>query len=86
MTCGVRLYTDVPDKAISIKCASLKAFELVRKCLPEEKFSNSEIRRLFFQGAVRIDGNVVEDINKEIALQEAIILKVGKRLWFKVIL
>ncbi len=73
---------DIP--VVSIRCASLKAFEIVRKCLPEEKFSNSEIRRLFSQGAVKIDGNAVEDINKEIALQEGIILKVGKRMWFKV--
>ena len=47
--------------------------------------SNSEIRRLIKQGAVKIDDAVVNDINFIINLDKEIIIKIGKRKFLKVI-
>jgi tyrosyl-tRNA synthetase len=41
--------------------------------------SKSEARRLIEQRGVKIDGQVVEDINARLALKEAAIIQVGKR-------
>jgi len=57
----------------------VRAFDAVRRCLPKSE-SNSQIRRLFQQGAARID-------DEKVGLQDTIVLpaqlKVGKRRWFK---
>ena len=75
---------DIP--VVTIGKVSFKAFEAVRKCLSKEKFSNSEIRRLFKQRGIKIDGEAIRDINDEVELSSDIIIKVGKRMWFKLVL
>ena len=47
--------------------------------------SNSEIRRLIKQGAVKIDDSVVSDINFIVNSDKEIIIKIGKRKFLKVI-
>jgi len=41
--------------------------------------STSEARRMIQQGAVRIDGERMEDVNKELAVGATCIIQVGKR-------
>lgn len=56
--------------------------------LVETKLANSksEARRLIEQGGVKVDGEVVKDINKEInILKEGVIIQRGKRQFVKVI-
>jgi len=79
---------NVPDNipVITFKCKSVKAFDLVRKCLDKKDFSNSHIRRLFSQGGIKVDGETHQDFNKDIFLKgQGVTLKIGKRKWFKII-
>ena len=46
--------------------------------------SNSEARRMIKQSAVRLDGEVVSDIQLKISPGKERILKVGKRRFLKV--
>ena len=46
--------------------------------------SKSEARRMIKQSAVRIDGDVISDINLELTLGNTRILKVGKRRFLKI--
>lgn len=61
-----------------------RTFDIVKMCIPET--SNSEIRRLFSQGGVRFNGEMLKgpDENMNIPL-EGLLIKVGKRKWFKVV-
>ena len=77
----------VPEDApqISIGTSPINAFQLLRQCLAPT-LSNSEIRRLVAQGAVRIGDQTIEKANEKINLpSEGIKLKVGKKRWFKVV-
>ena len=47
--------------------------------------SKSEVRRMIKQSAVRIDGNIISDINLELFPGETRILKVGKRRFLKIV-
>ena len=55
--------------------------------LVEIKFasSKSEARRLVEQGGVKIDGEVVQDINQEIELEKEKLIQRGKRQFVKVV-
>jgi len=78
----------IPEDApvISLGSESVSAFEILRKCFASQKKSNSEIRRLIRQGAVKIDGRTVESPEEVVLLPlGGIKLKVGKRNWFKVL-
>lgn len=59
-------------------------FGILRKCINSDT-SNSQIKRLIQQNAVRVDGKVVNDFDKQIHLKpEGSIMQVGKRKWFKI--
>lgn len=47
--------------------------------------SNSEARRLIQQGAVKIDGEKIEDIDKNIKANKEFVLQVGKRRFAKIV-
>jgi tyrosyl-tRNA synthetase len=65
---------------------SANVFEILRRCFTDKEKSNSEIRRLIKQGAIKIDGRTVESQEEVIFLStEGINLKVGKRNWFKIV-
>jgi tyrosyl-tRNA synthetase len=66
---------------------NLTYFDVIRKYFASENKSNSEIKRLFQQNAIRFDGKTIKD-PYEIALiaPEGNIIKVGSRIWFKVTL
>ena len=46
--------------------------------------SNSEARRLVTQGGVTIDGNKIADANTAVTIKDPVILKVGKRKFYKI--
>ncbi len=71
----------VPDDAPAILFSDgpIRAFDAVRCCLPDKE-SNSQIRRLFSQGAVRVNGlKVASEDTVELPAD----MKVGKRRWFR---
>lgn len=60
------------------------ALAVVRGCLPEGEFSNSQIRRLFQQNAVRLDDKKIDDPYATLAIQDGgSTLRVGQRRWFR---
>lgn len=79
----------IPEDApvISMDSDSANAFEILRKCFASEEKSNSEIRRLIKQGAIKINGRTIEAPEEVILLPNGgVKLKVGKRNWFKIVL
>ena len=71
---------------ISLGSNSATVFEILRKCFSLKEKSNSEIRRLIIQGAVKIDNRTAESPEEKVLLPNGgIKLKVGKRHWFKII-
>lgn len=71
---------DIPE--VSAK-TSIAPFELVKLFYGDEK-SNTEIRRLFEQGAVSLNSKKIEDYEKEINVTTGDVVKIGKRTWFRV--
>ncbi|WP_170957386.1 S4 domain-containing protein [Bacillus thuringiensis] len=72
---------DIPS--IPLTTSSVSLIELVQKVMGEHETTKSEVRRLITQGAVRINGNQITDLQAVVAIQEDTILKVGKRNWYK---
>jgi len=73
--------TDCPELILETK--SISAFEIVRQFFGGQK-SNSAIRRLFEQGAVKINGVKVESPTDNLKLNDCDAFQVGKRIWFRV--
>ena len=71
---------DIPEIIID---NDIRIIELVKNAKLAD--SNSEIRRLIKQGAVKIDDIVVKDINFIVSFEKKIIIKIGKRKFLKVI-
>jgi tyrosyl-tRNA synthetase len=73
----------VPDeiKTVAFPEASVSGYEAVRACLPAAQ-SNSVVRRLLLQGAVKA-GDTIVTFDDVITLPAT--LKVGKRQWFKLV-
>ena len=46
--------------------------------------SKSEARRLIEQGAVKVDGSVIQDRDAEVGLRTGLIIQVGKRKFGKI--
>ena len=46
--------------------------------------SNSEARRLIQQGAVSLDGQKITDVNSELEPKDGIVLRIGKRYFFRI--
>ena len=74
---------EIPDDILEIKISSkIKIVDLIKESKLVE--SNSEIRRLIKQNAIKIDSVVVSDIHYEIVPDKDIIVKIGKRKFLKV--
>jgi tyrosyl-tRNA synthetase len=58
------------------------AIDLINKYFDNSK-SNSEVRRLFKQGAVSINGKNIPLFDNTIDIAAGDVVKVGKRNWFK---
>lgn len=78
--------TDIPEveikKEILNSCGEIEIIELLTKTgiLP----SKSECRRLISQKAIKIDGSAISDPYMKIKVKDGIILKIGKRRFFKI--
>ena len=69
---------------IAVSETKIEILKLIKKCLPEK--SNSELRKLIEQGAVRFNGEKIIKVDNIIELKndEVNFLRVGKRNFFKV--
>ena len=81
-----QLPDDIPEFSIEELLESqpqnnLNIVQLLRGCKLVE--SNSEARRMVKQGAVKIDGDKVSDIEEQITLEQGIVIQVGKRRFAK---
>lgn len=60
-------------------------FSIVRECLDSDT-SNSQVRRLIDQGAVKVNGKKFEDQDREVKIPEdGVAVRVGKKRWFRVV-
>lgn len=75
---------EVPDEMETIKMGSneMSIFEIIKKCIPET--SNSDIKRLFNQGGIKINTETKNKPEEIISIPaEGLVIKIGKRRWFK---
>lgn len=73
---------NVPKIQVSEK--SLTLLDLLKACLPNE--TNSELRRLVGQNAVKVNDEVSGVFDEVITIpSDGLFLKVGKKKWFKVV-
>lgn len=76
--------TEMPTVTLSPTVET--AYDVVRTFFPEEEKSNSEIRRLFEQGAIKRSEDKIEEFDGPLEMKEGEVWQVGKRTWFKVTL
>jgi tyrosyl-tRNA synthetase len=74
----------IPDDIPTMEVANSQwiAINLINKYFDNSK-SNSEVRRLFKQGAVSINGKNIPLFDDTIDIAAGDVVKVGKRIWFK---
>ena len=72
---------DIPT--IEVGGSQWIAIDLVNKYFGNSK-SSSEVRRLFKQGAVSVNGENIPLFDANIAIVTGDVVKVGKRNWFKI--
>ena len=78
---------EVADNVPEIKLGKLSSslIDILRECL-EDDISNSQIRRLIKQNSIRIDGELKNDFKEKICVPDkGVLIKIGKKKWFKVI-
>jgi len=77
---------EIPDEMeeVTLGVDSLDLLSILKKCMPDS--SNSDLRRLVEQGGVKVDGKEVKsDVHEKINISSnGLILKAGKRKWFKI--
>ena len=69
------------DAPVVTLTAGITWLELLKKQLPGS--SVSDLRRLFQQGAVRLDGVKISNANAKVAVEGEGMVKVGKLTWFR---
>jgi tyrosyl-tRNA synthetase len=72
--------TDIPEVPVDV--LTLRALDLVRRCLGPGR-SNTDLRRLFAQRAITLDGDTLTDPDREIVVRDGTVLRAGKRSWFR---
>jgi len=72
---------DMPELIVKKKIASL--FELVKIFFGSQK-SNNNIRTLFAQGAISLNGKKINGIDEKFEFSDNDVVKVGKRNWFRI--
>lgn len=72
---------DIPEMLLAGE--ELSAFEIVQRFFGTGK-SNSEIRRLFAQGAIALNGRKISQSEERIEAHHGDEWRVGKRAWFRV--
>jgi len=77
-----RRQVPVDAPMITAEAKPAPALEFVKKFFSGKK-SNAEIRRLFQQGGVKVNGRKVTDPLEQIEPSEGDTFQVGKRIWFR---
>src|SRR3989344_4050516 len=72
---------DAPE--LVLKPVAVSALEIVKRFFADKK-SNSEIRRLFQQGGITLNGEKITNSTESIVPTDGDTFQVGKRVWFKV--
>lgn len=72
---------NIPE--IALAPGEYRAFDVVKRFFGTQK-SNSELRRLFEQGAIMLNGKRVERADQVLAIQDGDVFQVGKRTWFRI--
>jgi tyrosyl-tRNA synthetase len=76
---------EIPEdmEALQLGATKMSLYEIVKKLIPET--SNSDIKRLFVQGGIKIDDASHKDTEEIMNMPaEGLVIKIGKRRWFKV--
>jgi tyrosyl-tRNA synthetase len=77
---------NIPENILEVKIAKEKVsvFDLAKACLKDK--SNSSIRILINQGAVKINNESKNNLEEEINLTDSgLVVKIGKKNWFKIL-
>jgi tyrosyl-tRNA synthetase len=74
---------NIPE--VKIEKSEMEALELLQKCFEGGDKSNSDIRRLFDQGAINLNDEKIADIHKQVTVKAGDIVKAGKKTWFKLV-
>ncbi|MBU1119291.1 tyrosine--tRNA ligase [Patescibacteria group bacterium] len=72
--------TDIPEKSITEK--SMTALNLASVLEPQK--SRGELKRLFKEGAIKLDNKKILDANTEIPIVNGLIVQIGKRTFYKI--
>jgi tyrosyl-tRNA synthetase len=71
---------DIPE--LPVGAGELRAIDLVQRSFGPGK-SRSELRRLFGQKAISVNGRVIDTAEQLVAIHDGDVLRVGKRTWFR---
>lgn len=77
---------ETPDEmpVVKVDKTDLALLEIVKQCLSET--SNSELKRLITQGGVKVDNQTKNEPEEMITISpDGVVVKAGKRSWFKVL-
>ncbi len=78
--------TDENVPEITVEASEQTVYTIVRRVLAPET-SNKEVRRLIEQGSVKFNGEKVSDRDSAVPIpREGLNVKIGKKMWFKVLL
>jgi tyrosyl-tRNA synthetase len=75
-----------PDEVPLVQMGADRAslFSILRRYFPDAVKSSNELKRLITQSAVSVNGEKVTDKGRMIDIDGEVVVKVGKRTWFKV--
>ena len=71
---------DIPE--LLVEPGDLRAIELLQRSFGSGK-SRSELRRLFEQRAISLNGHVIGTADQMVSIHDGDVLRVGKRTWFR---
>ena len=71
---------EIPE--MLVEPGELPALDLVKRFFGTQK-SHSELRRLFEQGAVSLNGQTLRQAGQVVEVRDGDVLRVGKRTWFR---
>jgi tyrosyl-tRNA synthetase len=75
---------EVPEEMeeVSISSETMSVFDLVKSCGNGD--SNTKLRGLIMQGGVQLEGEKVTDPSAQVTLTDGVVLKLGKRRYYRI--
>ena len=74
--------TPVDSPEILVEPGAQTAFALVKRFFGSQK-SHGELRRLFEQGAISLNGQAIRQAEQVVEIRDGDVFRVGKRTWFR---